>query len=111
MLARLIVETLLDGPQMMPPDLPPWVEDKEGYDKSLDTEDLAAEYIEGEVGRRDWIHNWPQHKSQHGNSLREKVMAWLKLYEIDHDPDALISAIDTRFDQLSQAKDSQKKWL
>ena len=106
MLARIIVETLLDGPQVMPPDLPPWVEEEEGYDKSLDTEDLAAEYLEGEVGRHDWTHNWPQHKSQHGNSLREKVQAWLKLYEIDHDPDALIAAIDAKI-----KKDSGKKWL
>ena len=106
MLARIIVETLLDGPQVMPPDLPPWVEEESGYDKSLDTEELAAEYIEGEVGRHDWSHNWPQHKSKHGNSLREKVQAWLNLYEIDHDPDALIAAIDAKL-----KKDSDQKWL
>lgn len=106
MLARIIVETLLDGPQEMPPDLPPWVEEEEGYHKSLDTEDLAAEYIEGEVGRHDWTHNWTQHKSKHGKDLRAKVMAWLKLYEIDHDPDAIISAIDAKV-----KKDHQNKWL
>lgn len=94
MLARIIVETLLDGPQVMPPDLPPWVEDDEGYDSKLDTHDLALEYIEGEVGRFDYLHNWPQHKRLHGNNLREKVAAWLKHYEVDHDPDAIISYIN-----------------
>lgn len=106
MIARLIVEALLDGPQVLPPELPPWVEEQAGYDKTLDTEDLAAEYIEGEVGRHDWAHNWPQHKSKHGKDLRNKVMAWLKLYEIDHDPDALIAAIDAKF-----SRDHQQKWL
>lgn len=92
--AKLIVEALLDGPQVLPPDLPPWVDEPEGYDEALDTHDLALEYIEGEVGRHDWEHNWKQHKSQNGKALREKVQAWLRHYEIDHDPDAIIRYID-----------------
>jgi hypothetical protein len=94
MIARLIVETLLDGPQVLPPELPPWVEEDEGYDPKLDTHDLALEYIEGEVGRFDHQHNWQQHKAKHGKNLREMVAAWLKHYEVDHDPDAIISYIN-----------------
>ena len=90
----MIVEVLLDGPQVMPPELPPWEEEDEGYDPKLDTHDLALEYIEGEVGRHDFEHNWPQHKAKHGNSLKEKVAAWLRHYETDHDPDAIIHYID-----------------
>lgn len=58
------------------------------------TQDLALEYIEGEVGRFDWEHNWPQHKKRHGDALREKVAAWLSTFEIDHDPQAIIDYID-----------------
>ncbi len=94
MIARLIVETLLDGPQVMPPELPPWVEEQDGYDPKLDTVDLALEYIEGEVGRHDWEHNWKQHKAKHGNNLHEKVAAWLEHYGIDHDPFAIIRYIN-----------------
>lgn len=94
MIARLIVETLLDGPQIMPPDLPPWTEEKPFDGTALSTEELALEYIEGEVGRHDWQHNWPQHKAKHGGSLKEKVAAWLKHFEVDHDPDAIVRYID-----------------
>ena len=85
---------MLDGPQVLPPDLPPWVDEEVGYDPKLDTHDLALEYVEGEVGRHDYQHNWQQHKSKHGQNLRERVAAWLRHYEVDHDPEAIISYID-----------------
>jgi hypothetical protein len=96
MIARLIVETLLDGPPdtWLPPELPPPVAYQPDHDPVLDTQDLALEYIEGEVGRLDWEHNWPQHKKLHGDALKEKVAAWLHCFNISHDPQAIIDYID-----------------
>ena len=107
MIARLIVETMLDGPpeKWVPPELPPPVAPKP-YDHSvLDTHDLALEYIEGEVGRFDWTHNWPQHKKKHGELLPEKIGAWLHCIGIRHDPVAIIDFID------NELMNRQGKWL
>lgn len=94
--AEFIVEALLDGPPetWLPPDLPPPVAYQPKPDMSFITQDLALEYIEDEVGRIDWAHNWPQHKKLHGDSLKEKVAAWLSSYDIAHDPQSIIDYID-----------------
>ncbi|MHC4332494.1 MAG: hypothetical protein ACYSUV_01940 [Planctomycetota bacterium] len=85
----------MDEPQKWaPPDLPVSIEATPFDNTPFDTSDLAAEYIEGEVGRHDWQHNWPQHKNNNGKALREKVLAWLRHYEVDHDPDAIIKYLD-----------------
>lgn len=95
MLAKLIVEALLDDPKKwMPPDLPSPVEKPPFDETPFATEDHAIDYLESEVGRHDWQHNWPQHKKNHGKALRDKVLAWLRHYEIDHDPDAIINYLD-----------------
>lgn len=76
---------------LMLPDLRP----DEPLGDTLTTQDLALDYIEGEVGRHDWTHNWKQHKTQHGEALKEKVSQWLNHYEIDHDPQGIIDYIDS----------------
>ncbi len=89
--AQLIVEAMLGG--IMPSQLPDMVQD-EPLDRRWALQDIALEYMEGEVGRHDWKRNWKDHKARHGESLKEKVAAWMKHYEIDHDPQGLIDYID-----------------
>jgi len=101
--AQLIVEAMLDG-AVLPPQLPDRVQD-EPLDWRWALQDIALEYMEGEVGRHDWKRNWQDHKKRHGESLREKVAAWMKHFEIDHDPQGLIDYIDG---ELSLQKG---KWL
>lgn len=96
-LAQMLVEQMLDGQPIistpvLPPDLPTAVR-AEPLDPKWATQDIALEYIEGEVGRHDWEHNWQDHKTKNQN-LRERIAAWLQHYEIDHDPQAIIDYID-----------------
>lgn len=89
----MLVETMLDMP-VLPPDLPSAIR-PEPLDPRWQTQDVALEYIEGEVGRHDWEHNWRDHKAKNGRNLRERIAAWLQHYEIDHDPQAIIDYIDS----------------
>jgi len=57
-----------------------------------DTEDLALTFMETEVGRHDWLNNWATVKAS--GDIRQKVGDWLKVMEIDHDPDALVDYLD-----------------
>lgn len=93
--AKLLVEAMLAGDTtpVMPVDLPePGHPDP--LDARWDNEDLALEYIEGEVGRHDWQRNWKDHSGRHGDKLRSVIQAWLDRYEIDHDPQGLIDFIE-----------------
>lgn len=56
-------------------------------------DDVAADYMENEIGRHDWSVNWPKYKSKHPD-LKAKVQSWLERYEIDHDPQGLIDFLD-----------------
>lgn len=106
MLAKLIVEALLDSPtKWEPPALPEPTQEQEFDETPFRTADLAADYVEGEIGRHDWMHNWQQHKGRAGNELRERVAAWLRHYEVDHDPDSIVKYIE---DELMQRPG---KWL
>ncbi len=42
----------------------------------LETEDIAADFVENELGRHDWMRNWPVYKSK--PDLRERIATWLK---------------------------------
>lgn len=87
---------MIDGattPPVLPPDLPELVQD-EPLHPQWALQDIALEYMEGEVGRHDWKRNWQEHKKRHGPALKEKVGKWLKHFEIDHDPQGLIDYID-----------------
>jgi hypothetical protein len=104
---HLIVEAMLDGTTtvpVMPVSLPDLVQDTP-LDARWALQDIALEYMEGEVGRHDWKRNWKDHKARHGGSLKEKVQAWLNHFEIDHDPQGLIDYID------SELSIQDGKWL
>jgi len=106
MLVNRIVEALLDEPlSLAPPDLPEPIAPKPFDPQPFETADLAAEYIEGEVGRFDWQHNWPKHKENSGSDLGTKVADWLRHYEVDHDPAAIVNYLD---DLL--ARNPEGKW-
>ncbi len=59
-----------------------------------DTEDLAYEFIEQEVGRLDWKTNWPKFKANHEGILVQRVQAWLDYLGIEYDANALIQFLD-----------------
>lgn len=61
-----------------------------------DTEDIAFEFMENEVGRHDWRNNWPKFKANQGDeaALRRKVQAWLNYAGIEYDPGAIIAFLD-----------------
>lgn len=58
-----------------------------------ETEDVALDYIENEVGRHDWAENWKKLKGKHPG-MKHRVQAYLDRYEIDHDPQGLIDYLD-----------------
>lgn len=105
--AGLIVEYLLDGADtapIFPPDLP-----EPGSNEPLsprwEVQDVALDYMEGEVGRHDWKRNWQDHKRKHGVSLKEKVAAWLKHFEINLDPQLVLDYLD------KELSSRDGKWL
>ncbi len=76
--ARLLVEILLD----------------QGEDEA-ETEliqDVAADFIENEVGRFDWLRNWGVIRSQ-GDPV-PKVQAYLDTYAITADARKIVAEID-----------------
>lgn len=62
-----------------------------------DTEDIAAEFIEQEVGRFDWQTNWPKFKANQGDEagLKLRIKKWLDYIGIDYPPEELIKYLDT----------------
>jgi hypothetical protein len=60
-----------------------------------DTEDLAFEFMEQEVGRLDWRNNWPKVKANLGpEGIVRKVQAWLNYMGIEYDPGLIIAFLD-----------------
>jgi hypothetical protein len=59
-----------------------------------DTEDLAYEFMEQEVGRFDWKNNWPRFKANHEGILTQRVQAWLDYIGIDYDANEIIRFLD-----------------
>lgn len=61
-----------------------------------DTEDLAFEFMEQEVGRLDWRNNWPKWKANLGGDdvIRRKVQAWLDYLGIEYDPGLIVAFLD-----------------
>ena len=51
----------------------------------LETEDIAADFVEQELGRHDWMHNWPVYKSKHAD-VRTRIAEWLKNAGYEADP-------------------------
>lgn len=42
----------------------------------LETDDIAADFVENELGRHDWMNNWPKYKAKHGD-VRGRIATWL----------------------------------
>jgi len=61
-----------------------------------DTEDLALDFMESEVGRHRWNKNWPKWKEQFQdeNALRQRINSWLKYIQVEHDPQEIIDYLD-----------------
>ncbi len=77
-----------------PPDLPPSRAPLSDF-SDLTRRSLAYDYVEQEVGRRDWRANWKQIMAKNGKGgLKGKIQRWLDNYEIDHDPEGLVDYID-----------------
>lgn len=60
--------------------------------RPVDTEDLALLFMEEEVGRFDWVNNWPKLKQT--TDVRQRVQDWLNALQIEHNPDEIISYLD-----------------
>lgn len=57
-----------------------------------DIDDLAATFIEQEVGRYDWKNNWTVYKSK--PNLAGRVQAWLDMLNVRVGASELIAAVD-----------------
>jgi len=60
--------------------------------QAVDTDDLAATFVEEEVGRFDFKNNWEALKGR--TNIRERVRLWLEQINVDTNPDEVIAAID-----------------
>ena len=60
--------------------------------QETDIEDVAATFVEQEVGRYDWKNNWSVYKNK--PALQDRIMAWLRLMDLNTDPSALIAEVD-----------------
>jgi len=58
----------------------------------VDVDDLAATYVEEEVGRFDFKNNWEALKRR--TNIQEKVRLWLEQLNVDTNPDEVIAVID-----------------
>lgn len=58
----------------------------------VDTADLAATFMEEEVGRFDWADNWPKIKA--AGTAHQKVQDWLSALQIEHDPNEIVTYLD-----------------
>lgn len=63
-----------------------------------DIEDVAANFIEQEVGRYDWRRNWKSMRKDH--DMVEHARSWLSRYSIHLDPQELITWIDEFVDRV-----------
>lgn len=73
--------------------------DTEELDSS---EEIAADFIENEVGRFDWVNNWATIKAE-GDPVA-KVRAYLLIYDLRADPVKIVNIID------QMAQNNPGKW-
>ena len=59
---------------------------------SMDIEDVAACFVEEELGRFDFVNNWNQAKSR--GSIVDRIAQWLDRVRLNVDPNELIAALD-----------------
>ena len=56
-------------------------------------EDVAADFIEHEVGRLDWRNNWPKYKEKHPDYL-QRIQAWTERIRLRCDPQAVVDHLN-----------------
>lgn len=61
-------------------------------DSTEDVSDIAADFVENEIGRLDWMNNWRLIKSRENPVL--KVQAYLDKLGLLADPQAVVNEID-----------------
>ena len=59
----------------------------------LETEDIASDFIENEIGRHDWQNNWPAYKAKQPN-LRGRIATWLANAGYVAEPEEIERTID-----------------
>ncbi len=59
----------------------------------LETEDIASDFIENEIGRHDWMSNWPTYKAKQPN-LRGRIATWLSNAGYVAEPEEIERKID-----------------
>lgn len=59
----------------------------------LEAEDAASDFIEQELGRHDWMNNWPTWKQKHPD-YRTKLGEWLQRAGYATSSEAVEKAID-----------------
>lgn len=66
------------------------------FDRGHEDADLAAEFVEQEVGHFDWMANWPKFKERYPTreALLNRVREWLDYMQIEHDPVLVVNHID-----------------
>ena len=57
-----------------------------------DTEDLALQFMEDEVGRFDFRNNWAKVKEK--GDLRQRIREWLDVLHADGNPDEIVDYLD-----------------
>lgn len=67
-------------------------------------EDWAMNFVEEEVGRKDWAHNWTQLKTT--GDLQPRLNAWMAFQGINGDPQKIIDHVERLI--THQAKQSWK---
>lgn len=61
-------------------------------DDGVDTAEIAADFIENEVGRHDWVNNWRVIRER--QEALAKVQAFLTAYGLVGDAAAVVEMID-----------------
>lgn len=67
-----------------------------------DTEDIALEFVEQEVGRSDFKNNWPKFKANLGDeaSVHRRVKSWLAYVGIEYDPREIVQYLDRKANEI-----------
>lgn len=59
---------------------------------ALEIEDIAVDFIENELGRHDWMKNWPIYKAK--PRFLDRIAHWLAATGHDATPDDIARRID-----------------
>lgn len=59
---------------------------------SINLDDVAADFVEQEVGQHDWVRNWQQMRA--AQDPVERVSSWMQGYQLRLDPAELVQRLD-----------------